>query len=301
MSTGVGRWLVVLVAAIIAGVLAAVLAVWHLGAYRDRLETEALRAAQSTTALFGNAARRSLIRGTTEFLETSAALLLAGSAVSVRIDIGDETVFADADDGWDPRHESSPPFDTTASGGRWVRPSGRSPYVEVIQRLDVGTGDRTWGLVRVRFAGMGISEHLRARALSLSGAGVGMLLVAVGLAWLGMCAWAKRREDGSGQSVARVGSLSIDAARKAVILHGQELSLPPKPFTLLRLLASEPGRVFSDAEIVETVWQDSAYADANDVKQCVYSLRQRLSEAESDPERLIVNVRGFGYKLLPPP
>jgi DNA-binding winged helix-turn-helix (wHTH) protein len=285
----------------IVGALAAVFALQRLGIYRDRIESDALRAAQSTSALFGNAARRSLIRGTTEFLETAAALLLAGSAVSVRIDVGDEIVFADADNHWDPRHEEElVPLEATAAGSRWVRPPGDTPYVEVIQRMGAATGHEAWGLVQIRFAGMGIPERLRARALSLSGAAAGVLLTSIGLAWIGMHAWARRRADSSKRGEVRLGSLTIDSRMKRVVLHGRELSLPPKPFALLRLLASEPGRVFSDAEIVEAVWPDSPYADSNDVKQCIYSLRQRLAQADPDPERLIVNIRGFGYKVLPP-
>ena len=62
---------------------------------------------------------------------------------------------------------------------------------------------------------------------------------------------------------------------------------------------TEPGRVFTDREIVETVWPASTYADIKDVKQCIYTIRQRLKPVHPAPLNLIVNVQGHGYKLDP--
>ncbi|HEC63428.1 MAG TPA: helix-turn-helix domain-containing protein, partial [Candidatus Acetothermia bacterium] len=70
--------------------------------------------------------------------------------------------------------------------------------------------------------------------------------------------------------------------------------------TLLRLLASSPGRVFSDQEILREVWPDSRYANSKDVKQYVYLVRQRLGKVRPGAEGMIVTVPGFGYKLVSP-
>lgn len=96
--------------------------------------------------------------------------------------------------------------------------------------------------------------------------------------------------------VIQLGELVIDDASKHVQMRGQTVELSPKEFELLRLLASEPGRVFSNQEILSQVWTDSHLATAQDVKQYIYFLRQKLEMNPKDP-KLILTARGFGYKL----
>ncbi len=93
-----------------------------------------------------------------------------------------------------------------------------------------------------------------------------------------------------------VGPLEIDDQRKTVTLGGRPIPLSPKEYELLKLLASEPGRVFSDREILERVWPEGSLASSTDVRRYIHLLRRKL---ERDPKRpeLIVTVKGFGYKL----
>lgn len=110
---------------------------------------------------------------------------------------------------------------------------------------------------------------------------------------------AKVREE---SSPPRVGeglgerSLVVDNVAKRVFLNGTEVKLSPKEYELLKLLASEPGRVFSNEEILQAVWAGRQWATAQDVKQYIYFIRKKL---EADPEnpKFIITVRGFGYKL----
>ncbi|MCX8102976.1 MAG: winged helix-turn-helix domain-containing protein [Candidatus Bipolaricaulota bacterium] len=91
-------------------------------------------------------------------------------------------------------------------------------------------------------------------------------------------------------------SLVVDNVAKRVFLNGSEVKLSPKEYELVRLLASEPGRVFSNEEILQAVWAGRQWATAQDVKQYIYFVRKKL---EADPEnpRFIITVRGFGYKI----
>jgi hypothetical protein len=93
--------------------------------------------------------------------------------------------------------------------------------------------------------------------------------------------------------------LALDEGRALVRWDGTVIRLPPKPFALLRLLASERGRVFPDRTILEEVWPDSPYADAKDVKQCIYLLRRRLARVDGEAAALVENLPGFGYRLRP--
>lgn len=94
----------------------------------------------------------------------------------------------------------------------------------------------------------------------------------------------------------RVGELEIDDARKRVRLGEKEIALSPKEYELLKLLASQPGRVFSDGEIIRHVWPEGGLASATDVKRYIYLLRQKI-EANPQHPTLILTVPGFGYKL----
>jgi two-component system KDP operon response regulator KdpE len=90
--------------------------------------------------------------------------------------------------------------------------------------------------------------------------------------------------------------LHIDDCAKLVTLHGRTLRLTPKEFELLRLLASQPGRVFSDAEIIDQLWPGSPHAAPVDVAQYVHRLRKKLGDNPCAPQ-WIFNVKRFGYML----
>lgn len=108
-----------------------------------------------------------------------------------------------------------------------------------------------------------------------------------------------RRYRAAAPPVIRTGEVSIDDERKEVVVRGQQVQLSPKEFELLRLLATRPGRVFSTDEILAAVWPDRDAAAAEDVKKYVHMLRAKIERDPSDP-RIIVTVRGFGYRFAPP-
>lgn len=96
--------------------------------------------------------------------------------------------------------------------------------------------------------------------------------------------------------------LVIDDLRKQVSIDGRTISLSPKEYTLLKLLASSPGRVFTASQILEELWPPKAgtdaktYANAQDVQKYVYLLRKKLEKNPQKPTR-VITVRGFGYRL----
>lgn len=93
------------------------------------------------------------------------------------------------------------------------------------------------------------------------------------------------------------GTLTIDDRSKTVTIDDREISLSPKEYDLLKLLASDPGRVFTNTEIIEHLWKDQNRHTSMDVKQCIYHLRSRIEHTPQSPQ-LVQNVKGFGYKLV---
>ena len=107
----------------------------------------------------------------------------------------------------------------------------------------------------------------------------------------------RRIEAGDEPGNVEVGNIQIDDRSKTVTVGEVALTLSPKEYALLKLLASEPGRVFSSDEIIARLWPDSERAAASDVKQYIHLLRSKLDKTArvSDP---IENIKGFGYRLV---
>lgn len=106
------------------------------------------------------------------------------------------------------------------------------------------------------------------------------------------------RADGGEKSL-RLGQLFIDDHAKEVRLNGATLPLTPREYSLISLLASEPGKVFSVQEIIERAWGTERFMSSEDVKKYIYLLRQKIERDPQHPQ-VLLTVRGFGYKLVPP-
>ena len=92
------------------------------------------------------------------------------------------------------------------------------------------------------------------------------------------------------------GELHFDPRTLSVRFGGAEVKLSPKCIRLLELLLSEPGRLFSRADLESAVWGD-AKETSDTLRSHMYMLRRTLVEAGGyDP---IETVHGLGYRLRP--
>lgn len=94
-----------------------------------------------------------------------------------------------------------------------------------------------------------------------------------------------------------VDDLSLDAVAHTVTLAGRSVSLSPREFSLLQVLASEPNRVRSVDELLASVWGAEFVGQPQVVYVHIRWLREKL-EANPEQPRRIVTVRGVGYKLM---
>ena len=106
----------------------------------------------------------------------------------------------------------------------------------------------------------------------------------------------RRSEKPTQTELLQAGEVSMDDRSKEVKINGHPVSLSPREYDLLKLLISEPNRVFSTDEIIQTVWPNKSNADATDVKQYIHLLRNKI-ESSSPDHRLIQTVKGFGYRF----
>lgn len=89
--------------------------------------------------------------------------------------------------------------------------------------------------------------------------------------------------------------LSIDPLGRSVEYQGEHISLTAKEFDLLYLLASNPGRVFSRAFLLDSLWGDTYGGFERTVDTHIQRLRRKLGGAGNVDER-IVTLWGVGYK-----
>lgn len=101
------------------------------------------------------------------------------------------------------------------------------------------------------------------------------------------------------KDVLRIGGLVIDDRRKAVSVDGNPVSMTPKEYGILKLLADHPGQVFSMEQIYEQVWKEAAYSPENTVAVHIRHIREKIEIDPKKPDYLKV-VWGIGYKLEKP-
>ena len=101
------------------------------------------------------------------------------------------------------------------------------------------------------------------------------------------------------QGALEVGDLRVDLRRRMVTLRGEPVELTPKEFDLLAALAENAGCPVSSADLLKEIWGYEACCRTRTLDVHISRLRSKLEPAPDDP-RLIVTVRCFGYKLVPP-
>lgn len=92
------------------------------------------------------------------------------------------------------------------------------------------------------------------------------------------------------------GGIGLDDDSKSVTLNGEDVSLTPTEYDILRLLMEHPGKVYSSAEIYRRVWKDTPLSSEGTVAVHIRHLREKLEIDPADP-RYIKVVWGKGYKL----
>jgi DNA-binding response OmpR family regulator len=106
----------------------------------------------------------------------------------------------------------------------------------------------------------------------------------------------RRQLDREPDAVRRAGGLSLDLAGQTVRVDGRSVELTPSEFRVLALLAADPGRVFTRAEIARRLAHGTAPADVRACDAHVKNLRRKIEEDPARPSR-VVTVRGVGYLL----
>lgn len=84
---------------------------------------------------------------------------------------------------------------------------------------------------------------------------------------------------------------------KHVLVNGIEIELTAKEYMILEMLIKYRGKVFTKANLYESIWQEEYLSDDNAVKTHISNLRSKLKKA-NPKEEYIETVWGLGYRLF---
>ncbi|MBX7212925.1 MAG: response regulator transcription factor [Thermoflexales bacterium] len=96
--------------------------------------------------------------------------------------------------------------------------------------------------------------------------------------------------------VLRVGDVSLDRDTREVLVGEKEVRLTPSEFDLLAVLMSAPGKVFSRADLLETIQGSYFEGIARTIDVHVRNLRSKIEPDPANP-RYVETVFGVGYRF----
>jgi DNA-binding response OmpR family regulator len=99
------------------------------------------------------------------------------------------------------------------------------------------------------------------------------------------------------QAILKVGDLEIDPGRFEVRVGGRPIVLTAKEFGILEVLAGDPGRAFTRAQIIDRAFGFDHYVLERTVDAHVMNLRRKIEEDAAEP-RYVQTVYGRGYRLV---
>ena len=85
----------------------------------------------------------------------------------------------------------------------------------------------------------------------------------------------------------------VSQKKHQVKVDGEEITLTLKEFEILLLLLSNPGIVFTRAQLLDKIWGYQFDGESRTVDVHIRTLRQKLKDAG----HYIETVRGMGYKI----
>jgi two-component system, OmpR family, KDP operon response regulator KdpE len=96
--------------------------------------------------------------------------------------------------------------------------------------------------------------------------------------------------------VFETGEMVVDLARRLVTVAGQEISLTPTEYDLLRVFVQNAGRVLTHRQILRQVWGSVYESEAHMLRVNMSNLRRKIEPDPTRP-RYILTEPGVGYRL----
>lgn len=92
-------------------------------------------------------------------------------------------------------------------------------------------------------------------------------------------------------------NIIINLTNYELKINGNTVDIPPKELELLYFLATNPNKVFTREQLLETVWGFDYFGDSRTVDVHVKRLREKLELAGNSVNWQLKTVWGVGYKF----
>jgi len=163
---------------------------------------------------------------------------------------------------------------------------------DVLERL------RSWSTVPLIVLSVRASEDEKVRLLELGADDY--VVKPFGMAELLARAHSAMRRQlrmSRGEPIITFGPLAIDFAARAVSVNDQRLTLTPKEYRLLQLLAQHSGNVVTHQFLLREIWGNEHVDDTHYLRIFVRKLRRKI-EADPTQPRILLTELGVGYRLV---
>lgn len=108
----------------------------------------------------------------------------------------------------------------------------------------------------------------------------------------------KKQTNPDGEKTLQYKDLVMDCVAKSVTVKGNALVLTSKEYMLLELLLRNPAKLFSKANLFESVWNEPYFHEDSTLKVHMSNLRNKIKQYAGD-EEYIDTVWRMGYRLKP--
>jgi two-component system, OmpR family, KDP operon response regulator KdpE len=106
----------------------------------------------------------------------------------------------------------------------------------------------------------------------------------------------RRLNNKADEPILQVDELQMDLSRRVVTMRGEEISLTPTEYDILRLLMQNAGKVITHHHLLRQVWGTAYESEMHILRVNISNLRRKL---EPDPARptYVHTEPGVGYRL----
>ncbi len=104
-----------------------------------------------------------------------------------------------------------------------------------------------------------------------------------------------RRSNGTKNPLIEIDGVKIHSVSRYVYFDGKEVPFTPHEYNIFEFMARRRGRVFSQEQLIEHIYDACSYVTRNALEAHISGLRKRLASVNAPP--LIKTRRGFGYLI----
>ncbi len=92
------------------------------------------------------------------------------------------------------------------------------------------------------------------------------------------------------------GPLQVDFARRQVQFNGQDVTLTPTEYDLLKILIMNRGKILTRQMLLKEIWGPEAHARTHSLHVYMAQLRRKIEKTPEDPH-FIITIPGVGYRF----